>query len=74
VVPAIPHSTLPEVSAADRRVLRALGDGTTVAELADREAFSERDMYRQLQKIWLRLGVINRHAAMVRAVKLGLLD
>lgn len=54
--------------------LRALGDGTSVAALAEMARYSEREMYRLLNRLYAKLGVNNRAEALVKATKLGLID
>lgn len=53
--------------------LRALAHGTRVADLARESGYSERAMYRELRKLWNRLGVANRAQGLARAGELGLL-
>lgn len=54
--------------------LRALARGTTIAKLAERACYSEREMYRRLHDIYLRLGVSSRTEAVVLMSRWGLLD
>jgi DNA-binding NarL/FixJ family response regulator len=46
--------------------LRALGQGTTVASLAESVGLSERVMYRRLGRLYRRLGVPGRTQALMR--------
>lgn len=62
-----------DFSDAEIQWLRALSDGIRVADLAVRSGYSERAMYRELRKLWDRLGVANRSQGMLRAGRLGLL-
>ncbi len=63
-----------ELDAVDLVLLRALSDGTTVAEIANRLHYSERTVRRYLQNLYLRLGVRNRAEAIAVGGKTGLLD
>jgi DNA-binding NarL/FixJ family response regulator len=63
-----------ELDAVDLELLRALSEGTTVANIADRLHYSERTVRRYLQNVYLRLGVRNRAEAITTAARLGLLD
>jgi DNA-binding NarL/FixJ family response regulator len=45
--------------------LRALGQGSTVASLADASGLSERVLYRRLNELYRRLGVPNRTQALI---------
>jgi DNA-binding NarL/FixJ family response regulator len=54
--------------------IRALAGGTTVAELADRVGYSERELYRLLKQLYTRLGAETRSEALVRAGTLGLVE
>lgn len=51
--------------------LRALAAGITVARLAELESYSERAMYRMLQRLYSQLGVGSRTEALMRAQALG---
>ncbi|MDH3260477.1 MAG: hypothetical protein OEM81_07755 [Acidimicrobiia bacterium] len=54
--------------------LRALAAGATVAQLADRVGYSEREMYRLLRAVYDRLGVGSRTQALLWATRRGILD
>lgn len=54
--------------------LRALAQGETVAALAERIGYSERETYRTLGALYQRLGVTNRTEAIIWATRHGLLD
>jgi DNA-binding NarL/FixJ family response regulator len=54
--------------------LRTLAAGATVTRLADLEGYSERAMYRMLQRLYVQMGVRTRTEALMRAQALGLLD
>jgi DNA-binding NarL/FixJ family response regulator len=53
--------------------LRQLASGMTVAVLAERVGYSERETYRLLGAIYRTLGARNRSQALVKAAQLGLL-
>lgn len=53
--------------------LRLVADGVTVAELARRSAYSEREMYRLLGATYRRLGASTRTEALIAAQRAGLL-
>lgn len=54
--------------------LRALARGVTVEELAESVGYSERAMYRQLRRLYGRLGVRTRTEALLQALRRGLID
>ncbi len=54
--------------------LRDLANGRTVADVADRVGYSEREMYRNLRDTYARIGVTNRTEAIVWATRHGVLD
>jgi DNA-binding NarL/FixJ family response regulator len=54
--------------------LRALARGATVEELAESVGYSERAMYRQLRRLYERLGATNRTEALLQALRRGLID
>lgn len=58
----------------DLSILRALVSGATVAELARKASFSEREMHRRLRRLYVRMGVRDRAQAIVAAVQHGLTD
>lgn len=51
--------------------LRQLANGMTVSELGRRVGYSEREMYRRLNRLYVRLGVSNRTSVLLKAVRLG---
>ncbi len=65
---------VPEVTAAEVRWLQRLADGATVNELARQSSYSEREMFRLLQRLYRRMGVSGRVAAIVKAARTGLLN
>lgn len=54
--------------------LRALAAGETVAALAERIGYSERETYRLLGALYQRLGVTNRTEAIIWATRHGVLE
>lgn len=63
----------PRVSSEQIKWLHALAGGATVAMLAHRASYSERQMSRLLQELYMKLGVRTREAALVQAALWGLL-
>ncbi len=53
--------------------LQYLASGKTVAALADKVGYSEREMFRTLAELYHRLGASNRSEALVKATQLGML-
>jgi DNA-binding CsgD family transcriptional regulator len=45
-----------------------------VGELAESVGYSERAMYRQLRRLYERLGATNRTEALLQALRRGLID
>lgn len=66
--------TPPHLEPQQRTYLRLLASGVTVAMLARRSGYSEREMYRLLSGIYGRLGAHNRTEALLVAERWGLLD
>ena len=64
----------PLLGEAEVRWLRALSRGLNVQQLAWREGWSQRSMYRRLSDVYRKLGVRTRGQALVRATELHLLD
>ncbi|MQA99157.1 MAG: hypothetical protein GEU78_02500 [Actinobacteria bacterium] len=54
--------------------LRSLARGMKVTKLAESVCFSEREMYRRLHDLYVRMGVAGRTEAVVRAARWGVLD
>ena len=63
----------PELGARDLEYLRTLANGATVAGLARRYGYSEREMYRLLSSVYRQLGAQNRTEALLLAQRFGLL-
>lgn len=79
----VPKSLVPRLAAARQEALvtddemqwlASLASGTTVAELAARFAYSEREMYRRLSDMYRRIGARDKVHALLIAVKMGLID
>jgi DNA-binding NarL/FixJ family response regulator len=64
----------PELSPRDQRWLRSMAEGATTASLARAAGYSEREMYRLLATLYVRLGAANRTEALLVAQRHGLLD
>lgn len=62
------------VSPQDAEMLRALARGDTVAEIAARRGYSDRQMFRRLDGFYRRIGVDDRVHAVVLATRLGLAE
>ncbi len=74
---AAPAPVKPEISgvtAWEAKWLRTLASGATVADLAHESSYSEREMFRLLQRLYQRMGVRNRTEALVKAAQNGLLS
>lgn len=66
-----PSAWLSEVECA---WLRALAEGTTVAELAEQIGYSERETFRMLGAVYEKIGARNRTESIIWATRHGLLD
>ncbi len=55
-------------------LLRAVARGRTIVDLARERFFSERTLRRQLQGLYLKLGVLNRAEAIAAATRMGLIE
>jgi DNA-binding CsgD family transcriptional regulator len=64
----------PSLTVVERGWLRRLARGGTVAGLARSCGYSEREMYRRLSDVYLRLGARTRTEALLLAERFGLLD
>ena len=64
----------PSLTPVERGWLRRLAGGGTVAGLARACGYSEREMYRRLSGVYLRLGAHTRTEALLLAERFGLLD
>jgi DNA-binding NarL/FixJ family response regulator len=65
---------VPSLTAIEQAWLRRLAAGGTVAALARGCGYSEREMYRRLSDVYLRLGARTRTEALLLAERFGLLD
>lgn len=54
-------------------VLERLSSGTAIADIAMQLGYSERSMYRELSKLWTKLGVSNRSEGLHKATTQGLI-
>ena len=72
-IPATPDANA-WVSEDEANWLIALAQGATVASLAERIGYSERETYRTLGDLYARLGVTNRTEAIIWATRHGVLD
>lgn len=64
----------PSLTAVEQAWLRSLAAGGTVAGLARSCGYSEREMYRRLSTVYLRIGARTRTEALLLAERFGLLD
>lgn len=64
----------PSLTSTEQAWMRRLAAGGTVAGLARSCGFSEREMYRRLSTVYLRLGARTRTEALLLAERFGLLD
>ena len=64
----------PSLEASERRMLERLISGAAIADVASEMGYSERSMYRELSKLWKKLGVSGRVAGLRKAIAEGLLD
>ena len=64
----------PSLTLVEQAWLRRLASGGTVAGLARACGYSEREMYRRLSNVYLRLGAGTRTEALLLAERFGLLD
>ena len=62
------------LDASERVMLERLASGAVIADLAAELGYSERSMYRELSKLWDKLGVSGRAAAVHKATAEGLID
>ncbi len=58
----------------ERELIRGLMNGTTVRHIARLIGYSERETYRRLHAVYVRLGVASRSEAVVKASTLHLVD
>ena len=66
----VPQSLEPS----ERLMLERLASGAAIADVASEMGYSERSMYRELAKLWDKLGVSGRAAGVHKATAEGLID
>ncbi|MCY4663656.1 MAG: LuxR C-terminal-related transcriptional regulator [Acidimicrobiaceae bacterium] len=59
---------------AELQMLERLASGASIADVASEMGYSERSMYRELSKLWDKLGVSGRAAGVHKATAEGLID
>ena len=64
----------PSLGASERLMLERLISGAAIADVASEMGYSERSMYRELSKLWDKLGVSGRAAGLRKAIAEGLID
>lgn len=64
----------PSLAVSERLMLKRLASGVSIADLASEMGYSERSMYRELSKLWDKLGVPGRAAGLHKATTEGLID
>ena len=64
----------PSLEASERLMLERLASGAAIADVAAELGYSERSMYRELSKLWDKLGVSGRAAGVHKATAEGLID
>lgn len=64
----------PSLKASERLMLERLASGAAIADVAAELGYSERSMYRELSKLWDKLGVSGRAAGVHKATAEGLID
>ena len=64
----------PSLDASERLMLERLISGAAIADVAAEMGYSERSMYRELTKLWNKLGVSGRADGLRKAIAEGLLD
>ena len=62
------------LEASERLMLERLASGAAIADVASEMGYSERSIYRELAKLWDKLGVSGRAAAVHKATAEGLID
>ena len=64
----------PSLAASEQLMLKRLACGAPIAGVAAELGYSERSMYRELSKLWDKLGVSGRAAGLQKATAEGLID
>ncbi len=62
------------LAAAEQTMLKRLASGVPIADLAVELGFSERSMYREMSRLWDKLGVPDRATGLLKAAAEGLID
>ena len=62
------------LQASELLMLQRLASGRTIGDVASEMGYSERSMYRELSKLWDKLGVSGRTAGLHKATAEGLID
>ena len=62
------------LGASERLMLERLASGAAIADLASELGYSERSMYRELSRLWDKLGVSGRAEGLHKATAEGLID
>jgi DNA-binding NarL/FixJ family response regulator len=63
-----------ELSTSAIRWMQLLSEGASIAQIAHEEGYSERQMYRLMQEVYVQLGAKSRGEALVRAARWGIID
>ncbi|MDE0494050.1 MAG: hypothetical protein OXH67_07445 [Acidimicrobiaceae bacterium] len=64
----------PSLEASEQLMLKRLASGVPIADVASEMGYSERSMYRELSRLWDKLGVSGRAAGLRKATAEGLID
>ena len=62
------------LEASEQLMLQRLASGAPIADVASEMGYSQRSMYRELSKLWDKLGVSGRAAGLHKATAEGLID
>jgi DNA-binding NarL/FixJ family response regulator len=68
------HSDKPRLTARELDVLTCLGEGRSVAQVAERLYLSESTVKTHISRVYEKLGAANRTQAVMAAVRLGLVS
>ena len=64
----------PSLETSEQLMLKRLASGVPIADVASEMGYSERSMYRELSRLWDKLGVSGRAAGLRKATAEGLID
>ncbi len=64
----------PSLEASEQQMLERLSSGAAITDVASEMGYSERSMYRELAKLWDKLGVSGRATGMHKATAEGLIN